>query len=329
MAGRAPLIPAIVGPTASGKTALALALGRMWQAEIVCCDSMQIYRGMDIGTAKPTPAERAALPHHCLDLCAPGEPFSAAAYASAATAAVADILRRGRLPLFCGGTGLYLDAVRYGRGDQIDDPPGETPLRASLLARANAPGGEDALYAALQTCDPETAAATHPHNVRRVIRALEIYYATGRPKSAWDAASRERPQRLQILPIGLLYQDRALLYARIDARVDAMLAAGLLEETRRLWETGVFETDSTAAQAIGYKELLPVLRGECTLSVAADQIRMATRRYAKRQMTWFRAMPDICWLTADRPDGSLRPLDDLCEEACAQYAAAAAACPAE
>ena len=315
------LLPAVVGPTASGKTALSLALGRRLGCEIVCCDSMQIYRGMDIGTAKPDAAERAVLPHHMLDLVPPGTPYSAADYARDALACIREILSRGRLPLLCGGTGLYLSALR--RGAAPSSPvPGDPALREALRRRAAEPGGADALYAELAAVDPVSAQATHPNNLRRVIRALEIYRKSGKPKSEWDRLSRAAEQAVPVLPIRIRYADRALLADRIAARVRSMLHAGLAEEVSRLLADGALSDGSTAAQAIGYKELLPYLRGQCTLSEAEEELTVATRRYAKRQMTWFGADPTVRWLTADREDGTLRPTEALAEEAEALYRAA-------
>lgn len=313
-------IPAIVGPTASGKTALSLALGERLGAEIVCCDSMQIYRGMTVGTAKPTVAEQARLPHHMLDLLPPGAPYSAADYATDALRTLKEILSRGRLPLLCGGTGLYLSALRRG-GVPPSSPPADPALRAALLSQAESEEGRKALYAELVSCDPQQAAATHPNNLRRVVRALEIYRLSGRTKTEWDALSRKAPT-LPILPIGICFRDRARLDARIALRVDVMLAEGLVEEARTLYDAGALADGSTAAQAIGYKELIPYLRGSATLAEARADLILATRRYAKRQMTWFRADPTVRWLTADGEDGHIRPTEELAEEAESIYRAA-------
>lgn len=309
-------LPAVVGPTASGKTALAIAIGQALGCEILSCDSMQIYRGMDIGTAKPTAEERAALPHHLIDICEPGTPYSAADYAADAYQTAKAVLARGALPLFCGGTGLYLDAARRG-GEEHSEIPGATERRAALLGEAALPGGPERLWARLHDCDPATAEATHQNNLRRVIRALEIYEATGIPKSEWDRRSRERHPAMHIFPLALRYPEREVLYRRIDARVDAMLREGLLEETARLYEAGHLAPGSTAAQAIGYKELLPHLRGEVTLAAAREALCLATRHYAKRQLTWFERDASITWLTATRQDGRMRPIEELTEEAIA------------
>ncbi len=305
-------IPAVVGPTASGKTALSLALGARLGAEIISCDSMQIYRRMDIGTAKPSAAERAALPHHLLDIREIGEPYSAADYAADAADAVKDIEARGKVPLFCGGTGLYLSAARRG-SSTAQDVPGETPLRRELLARANTPEGARALWEELQTVDPPSAAATHPNNLRRVIRALEIFYATGTPKSEWDRRTRETPPAL---PMVLFFLDweREALYRRIDQRVDEMLAVGLMEEVRALFNEGLLSPGSTAGQAIGYKEFAACLRGEMSLSDATLALKTATRRYAKRQLTWFARETDRIRIAAQHADGTPRSPDELAEE---------------
>lgn len=310
-------IPAAVGPTASGKTAFSLALGRMLDAEIVCCDSMQIYRDMDIGTAKPNAEERAALPHHMLDFLPPGAPYSAADYAADALACIADILSRKKTPLLCGGTGLYLSSLRRG-GAVSDSPPADPDLRAELNARGETEEGRAQLHRELAEIDPDAAAAIHPNNLRRVVRAIEIYRLSGKTKSEWDALSREGEQ-IPLLPFGLRYENREILAARIEERVDAMLREGLLDEVRRLYGSGALTGDSTAAQAIGYKEFIPYLRGECSLAEARDALVLATRHYAKRQMTWFSADKSVRWLTVDRKDGSLRTAEDLAEEAYGIY----------
>ena len=308
-------IPAIVGPTASGKTALSLALGQALDGEIVCCDSMQIYREMDIGTAKPTPSERAVLPHHMLDFLPPGAPYSAADYAADALSCIEDILARGKTPLLCGGTGLYLSSLRRG-GAVSESPPADPALREELCARGADEEGRKELHSELAAVDPEAAAAIHPNNLRRVVRALEIYRLSGRTKTAWDALSKEG-EEIPILPFGLRYSDRALLSSRIEKRVDVMLGEGLIDEVRRLYDAGVLDGQNTASQAIGYKEIIPYLRGECSLSDARKALILATRHYAKRQMTWFSADQSVYWLTVDREDGSLRPTEDLTAEALA------------
>lgn len=296
--GERPRIIAVVGPTASGKTELSLRLAEMLGGEIVCCDSMQVYRGMDIGTAKPTDAERARVRHWLVDVADPCDTFTAADYVAAAEAAVDDIVSRGRLPIFCGGTGLYLDSFLRGGFSTVRE---DEQYRRELEALA-AEQGNEALHARLASVDPESAAAIHPNNVRRVIRALEIYHAEGVTKTELDRRSRETGGRYDACIIGLRFADREALYRRIDARVDAMLAAGLMDEVARLEREGVFERSRTAAQAIGYKELLPAVRGEQPTPTAVEHLKLATRHYAKRQLTWFGAHGDIRWLERDGDD---------------------------
>ena len=305
-----PKIWAIVGPTASGKSALAEALAVRLGGEIVSCDSMQIYRGMDIGTAKPTVGDRAKVPYHLIDVVEPDAPFSAVDYAAAAEAAIADILSRGRVPILCGGTGLYLDVLLRG---MPESPEGDPALREEL-AREAALHGNTYLHEQLAAVDPVSAAATHPGNLRRVIRALEIFRATGIPKSEWDRRSREMPTRYRAAVIGLVFKNRELLYRRIEQRVDRMLEEGLLAETRRLLAAGVFEASKTAAAAIGYKELLPYLAGECTLEEAVEQLKIATRRYAKRQITWFSAKDYVMPLAVDEGEG-MRNFEEIVNNA--------------
>ena len=290
-----PRIIAVVGPTASGKTALSIALAKQLGGEIVSCDSMQIYRGMDVGTAKPDMAERDGVPHHLIDIVDPDASFDASDYVSAATAAVEDILARGEMPIFCGGTGLYLDSFLRGGFCETADSP---ELREELTRRA-AEIGNEAIHAELRAVDPESADAIHPNNVRRVIRALEVYHATGVAKSELDRQSREAEPRYDATVMAIRFADREQLYRRIDMRVDIMLEMGLLDEVRRLYEAGVFERSRTAAQAIGYKELLGYIRGVTPLDEAVDDLKRATRRYAKRQLTWFGAHDNVIWLDRD------------------------------
>lgn len=308
-----PKILAVVGPTASGKTALAVALAKALDGEVICCDSMQIYRDMSIGTAKPTEEEKRGVVHHLFDIKDPDEPFSAQEYVTLAEAAVADILARGKLPVFCGGTGLYLDA--FLRGGMPETPGADPALRAELASFAEAHGAE-ALHKELLAVDPESAALSHPNNLRRVIRALEIYRLTGVPKSEWDRRSKELPSRYNAAVLGLVFANRSLLYERIERRVDMMLEDGLLKETRALLDAGVFERSPTAAAAIGYKELLPYLRGECTLADAVTELKTATRRYAKRQLTWFGAKNYVRPLTVDGESGMLKS-EQIVNNACA------------
>ena len=305
-----PKILAIVGPTASGKSALAETLAARLDGEVVSCDSMQVYRDMNIGTAKPDAATLAKVPYHLLDVADPAEDFSMVAYLEAAERAVQDILQRGKLPILCGGTGLYLDAFLRG---MPESPGGDAALREALTARA-AEEGNEAIHAELAKVDPASAAATHPSNLRRVIRALEIYLTTGVTKTEWDRRSREQPMRYDATVLYLCYESRELLYHRIDTRVDQMLEMGLVEETRGLLARGVFEASRTAAAAIGYKELLPYLRGECTLEEAVAALKQATRRYAKRQITWFSAKPYAIPIIADAA-GVVRNFEEIVNNA--------------
>ena len=283
---------AIVGPTASGKSALAVEAAKALDGEVISCDSMQIYRRMNIGTAKPTEDEMGGVVHHLLDAVEPDKPFSVAEYVIMAQEAIADISARGKLPILCGGTGLYLDALlRGGFEDTASDPA----LRQRLFAYAEEHGAH-ALHERLAEVDPESAAATHENNIKRVVRALEIYESTGVTKTEMDRRSRTLESPYDARVFGLHYPDRAVLYDRIGRRVEQMLSCGLLAETQSLLSEGVFETNTTAAQAIGYKELLGHLRGEQTLAEAAEELKTATRRYAKRQMTWFSAKSYVEWI---------------------------------
>ena len=317
LTGQRPMEPkqkilAVVGPTAGGKSELALALASELRGEIVSCDSMQIYRGMNIGTAKPTEAERRAAPHHLIDVLPPDADFSCADYLSMAKIAVEETLGRGNLPIFCGGTGLYLDA--FLRGGLPEDTVSDPEIRAKWVDYA-AQNGAHALHAELERVDPESAAAIHENNIKRVVRALEICEITGVTKSERDRQTQHFDPPYDALVIGLRYSDRNILADRIARRVDRMLDAGLVEETRRLDDADVFRANATAAQAIGYKELLPFLHGEESLDVAREKIILATKHYAKRQMTWFSAKDYVRWIDADR-GGSLRPFDEIFREAC-------------
>ena len=302
---------AIVGSTASGKSALAVALARALGGEIVSCDSMQIYRRMNIGTAKPTAAEMAQIPHHLIDVAEPDTPFSCAEYVTLAAKSVDEITARGKLPVLCGGTGLYLDSLLRGSG--FEETETDPALRQSLFDYA-AEHGNHALHERLAAVDPESAAAIHENNVKRVVRALEIFEGTGITKTEFDRRSREVESPYDATVIGLRYADRDLLYSRIDRRVDEMLADGLLDETKSLLAEGVFERNSTAAQAIGYKELLGHLRGEQSLTDATEELKRATRRYAKRQITWFGAKNYVRWIDVTE-NGTVKPFDEILQTA--------------
>ena len=291
---------AIVGATASGKSSLAMRLAAVLDTEIIACDSMQIYEKMDVGTAKPTPEERKAVPHHMIDFLPPDTPFSCAEYAERALDAVDDVYSREKLPIVVGGTGLYLDSLLFERPYAVSE--GASELRGELAEFAKA-NGAHALWLELLRIDPESAEKTHENNVRRVIRALEIYRIAGIPKSQLDKTGAEA--RFHHAVICLRYPDRNFLLRRIEQRVDAMLAGGLLDETRELLRLGVFEnTDSTAAKAIGYKEMLGYIRGEMSLEECREALIIATRQYAKRQMTWFGAKDYVNMIdvTEDEPD---------------------------
>ena len=293
----------LTGPTASGKTALSLRLARTHDCEIVCMDSMQIYRGMDIGTAKPTADECAQAVHHMVDVADPTEDFSVARYQEMAESCIADIQARGHRALLVGGTGLYLDALLRGHGYAPGTTGGET--RRLLERRWDNEGGE-ALFAELRSIDPESAAVLHPNDKKRVIRALEVYRETGKTMSRHNADTRLVPPRYEPVYLGLAYADREEMKRIIDLRVDRMVAQGLFDEVRALVESGVPRT-ATAMQAIGYKECLGCLAGECTQDEAVAEIKLRSRQYAKRQLTWLRRKEDIHWIlwekTPDFPAG--------------------------
>ena len=304
-------ILAVVGSTASGKTALSIALAKKLGGEIISCDSMQVYRRMDVGTAKPTVEEMDGVVHHLLDFIEPDEPFSCAEYVTLAKEKAEEIHARGRFPILCGGTGLYLDS--FLRGGGFEETETDPALRESLFAFA-AEHGNHALHERLRAVDPESADAIHENNVKRVVRALEIFESTGVTKTETDRRSRTIESPYDACVIGLRYGSRELLYQRIDKRVDLMLETGLLEETERLMEEGVFERNSTAAQAIGYKELLGYLRGEQSLDEAVESLKRATRRYAKRQITWFSAEEGVCPIRMDE-GGRMRHREEILADA--------------
>jgi tRNA dimethylallyltransferase len=282
-------VVAVVGPTGVGKTEVAEALARRLGGELVSADSMQVYRGMDIGTAKPAVADR-LVPYHCIDLVDPGAPYSAALYQRDARAAIADIAARDALPVLCGGTGLYvraaLDDWTFPAGETGSDSRGRHEAAASEL-------GPDGLHALLAERDPASASLIHPNNVRRIVRALEML-DEGASYAAQAEGFSERRSIYDATIIGLTMQ-RAALYERIDARVDGMLEAGLLGEVTSLLDAG-YRSALTASQAIGYKELVPVVEEGADLAEGVAAIKRATRRYAKRQLTWFRADPRVRWL---------------------------------
>ena len=288
----------IAGPTASGKTRLAVELARRLDGEVLSCDSMQLYRGMDIGTATPTVEEMGGIPHHMLSVVDPAEPFSVGRYVEMAEPILRDILRRGKTAVVCGGTGLYLDSLMDGRSFA----PCPSTGRREELERMADREGIGAVLAYLATFDPESAARLHPGNRRRILRAAEIYLETGKTMTQHNLESRRQPPRHTGVWIGLDFADRADLYRRIDLRVEQMLRDGLLDEIRALLDRGV-PPSATSLQAIGYKEPLAALEGRCTLEEAVAKVQQESRRYAKRQLTWFRRNPQIHWiLQQDPPD---------------------------
>ena len=303
---------AIVGPTASGKTALSVEVAERFGGEIVGCDSMQIYKDMSIGTAKPTVTERRGIPHHLIDFLPPDKSFSAEAYRELAGEAIADISARGRLPIIVGGTGLYLDTLL--RAPTPEVPAASIEYRNRILSGISTDGDIEALWQRLRECDPHSAQIIHKNNVKRVIRALEIYDTTGKPKSYWDELSRCGGGEYEILLFVLDFHRRETLYQRIDKRVDIMMKDGLLSEVRALYCGGYLRGDDTASGAIGYKELVEHLRGECELSAAVEKIKLSTRRYAKRQLTWFRHEAGAKTVYMDTEEGAMRePTEPLFE----------------
>ena len=281
----------IAGPTASGKTALSIALATELNAEIVSCDSMQVYRRMDIGTAKPSLEERAGIPHHMLDVAEPEEDFSVSRYCEMAAPIVDDIISRGKTAIIVGGTGLYMDSLI--RGNSFAPFP-STGRREELeeLARKE---GIGAVQALLRKVDPESAERLHPSDQKRIIRAMEVYLETGETITAHNLRTQALPPRYSPVWFALEDEDRQTLYDRIDRRVEVMLEQGLLEEIRALLASGV-PAKATSMQAIGYKEFVSALAGEGTLEEAAQQVQQSSRHYAKRQLTWFRRNKAIHWL---------------------------------
>ena len=281
----------IAGPTASGKTALAVALAKAIDGEVISCDSMQIYKGMDIGTAKPTTEEMQGIPHYMLDVAEPGEEFSVSRYCEMADPIIGDILARGKTVIIAGGTGLYMDALI--RGNNFAPCP-STGMREKLEVQADTEGME-AMLALLASIDPDSAARLHLKDRKRIIRALEVYYKTGETITAHNLKTQQIPPKYEAVWFGLEDENRQDLYDRIDARVEKMLSDGLLEEIKGLLASGISEK-STAMQAIGYKEFVAYLNGQATLEDSVSMVQQASRHYAKRQLTWFRRNQNICWL---------------------------------
>lgn len=281
----------IAGPTASGKTALAVELAKISDGEVISCDSMQVYRGMDIGTAKPTREEMQGIPHHMLSIADPKEDFSVSRYCQMASPIVDDVLHRGKTAIIAGGTGLYMDALI--RGNDFAPCPA-TGRREELEELADREGIE-AVLEQLRSVDPETAQRLHPSDRKRILRAMEVYLETGQTITAHNLRTQALPPRYAPVWLGLEDENRADLYRRIDRRVEQMLEAGLLDEIRTLLASGVPEK-ATALQAIGYKEFIDALAGRCSIAEATALVQQSSRRYAKRQLTWFRRNKAIHWL---------------------------------
>jgi len=308
-----PKVLVVCGPTASGKTALAVELAKQHNGEVVSTDSMQIYRRMDIGTAKPTREEMDGIPHHMIDVVDPEEDFSVARYVDMAAKCVDDILARGKLPILAGGTGLYIDSLLSGRTFSAFSP--ESPLRAELEGRVRAEGGAK-LLEELAKVDPEAAARLHPNDEKRIVRALEVYLSTGKTITAHNAETLAIPPRYDALTLSLSFENRADMWERIDRRVDVMMELGLVEEVRALLGSGVPDK-CTAMQAIGYKEMVQAIRVTGDYAAGAEEIKLRSRQYAKRQLTWFKrntAAKPIVW--GARPDfeQALRRSTEFLEE---------------
>ncbi len=303
---------ALTGPTASGKTALSIELAKTFGCEIISLDSMQIYKKMDIGTAKATPEEQGAVPHHMIDLISPNESFSAKSYKDMAMACALDITSRGKIPLFVGGTGLYLTTLLRPEceGAPESDPAFRLEIEKSLVTEED----KIKLLERLRAVDPESAESLHYNNTRRVIRALDVYEKTGKTKTYFDALTKKKSDEISVIHITLDFHDRENLYGRANARVDQMLKEGLLDEISALLSEGYLTEDCTALQAIGYKEMTPVVTGEGDFSSAVEALKQATRNYAKRQLTWFRHMEGAHTVFCDEEDGSLRSKKELLSE---------------
>lgn len=296
-------IAVIAGPTASGKTAMGVKMAKIFNGEVISADSMQIYKGMDIATAKPTAEETEGIPHHLINFLDRNKSFSVADYVELANEKIAEVSGRGRLPLIVGGTGLYISSLL----DNVKFPEIKTnpQIRRRLEKEAESFGNE-ALFERLERLDPQTASELHPNNLIRVIRALEVYELTGRKLSEFKAESRLEESPYEYVIVGLNFSDRQKLYDRINGRVDLMIEKGLVHEARKVFESGEMKT---AANAIGYKELIPYFTGESDLEACIDKIKRETRRYAKRQLTWFRKNAKIQWIMLDEFDNTEKIFD--------------------
>ncbi|QAY68387.1 tRNA (adenosine(37)-N6)-dimethylallyltransferase MiaA [Paenibacillus protaetiae] len=308
MEGGKPPLLVLIGPTAVGKTKLSIEIAKAWNAEIISGDSMQVYRGMDIGTAKITTEEQQGIRHHLIDICDPDTPFSAADFQLRCTEAIADIASRGKLPFIVGGTGLYVESVCYGY--QFADNGSDEQFRQHMQRIADEHGAE-ALHERLKQIDPKSAERLHPNDVRRVIRALEVYHLTGETfSSQQEGQKRESPYELCIIGLSL---DRAELYQRIEQRIDLMMEQGLVEEVRQLLQSGT-PPHAVAMQGLGYKEIAAYLNGECTLEAAVTLLKRDTRRFAKRQLSWFRHMENIHWIDmGENFSNNLAAIHDILE----------------
>ncbi len=281
----------IAGPTASGKTGLAVELAKELGGEVISCDSMQIYKRMDIGTAKPTKDEMQGIPHHMLDVAEPQEDFSVSRYCEIADPILQDILARGKTAIIAGGTGLYMDSLMKGNAFA---PCPATGCRERLEAQADEIGMV-AMLEKLRAIDPETAARLHPADRKRILRALEVFQETGETITAHNKRTQAIPPKYTPIYLGLDFAERSQLYRRIDLRVNLMMQQGLLEEIQALLASGIPEK-CTAMQAIGYKEFVAALRGDISVEEAVAQVQLASRHYAKRQLTWFRRNEKMRWL---------------------------------
>ena len=304
----------VVGPTATGKTKMGVALAKRFGGEVVSVDSMQIYRGMTIGTAAPTAEEMDGVRHHMVAIADPAESWSVARFTEQADLCIGDILRRGGRPVLVGGTGLYLDSILSGRTFAPGHSGGE--IRKSLQAELTREGIES-LYRQLREIDPETAARLPIRDEKRILRALEVYRETGETLTAHDARTRLRPPKYRACTIGLTFRDRADLYARIDRRVDSMVSQGLLQEVEALLKSGLPES-ATALQAIGYKQFLSVRRGETSAEEAVAEVKLRSRQYAKRQLTWLRRNDKIHWILWEKDPDFRQGLQNATEYLTAQ-----------
>lgn len=302
---------AVVGATASGKSSLAIELAKRLDGEIVSCDSMQIYKTMDIGTAKATKAEQAEAVHHMIDIIEPGEEFSAGDFCILAEKAIEDILSRGKVPIVCGGTFLYLDSLTssYTRSETSKDEA----LRAELEEYAKKEGNH-ALHEMLRQIDPESADAIHENNVKRVIRAIEIFKTSGKTKTEWDILSKEAEAPYKAHTVVIDYNNREILYDRINRRVDIMFEEGLETEAKMLYDRGILTPDTTAGQAIGYKEFIEYFEGLISIQEVSEKIKQFSRNYAKRQMTWLKRYKNAIRVTPDEGE-KLLTTADLAEKA--------------